>query len=236
MAIEIKSLNISIDKIPILKNLSLRIKPHSICALIGPNGAGKTTLLRAIAGFYKTNRIRLFSKSISAYSSRELAKTVSLLPQNIAPVPFTFMEFILFSRYPYRSLFGDDRNGLSVCREVMRLTGTEELENKRLDKISGGQLELAYLASSLVVEPEILLLDEPTTYLDPYYIELMSKIIVECAKEKTVVIASHNIEWVSKIATMSAALKSGSINFCGKEISQKTINELYIPPELEKAL
>ena len=146
------------------------------------------------------------------------------------------MEFMLFSRYPYRSLFGDDHNGLSVCRKVMRLTGTEELANKRLDKISGGQLELAYLASSLVVEPEILLLDEPTTYLDPYYIELMSKIIVEYAREKTVVIASHNIEWVSKIATMSAALKSGSINFCGKEISQKTINELYIPPELEKAL
>ncbi len=233
MAIEIRSLDIAIDKKNILNDLSLRIKPHSICSLIGPNGAGKSTLLKAIAGFYKTNQIKILSKPIAEYSSKELAKTVSLLPQNIAPVPFTLMEFMLFSRYPYRSLFGDDYKALSVCKRIMHLTGTEELENIRLDKISGGQLELAYLASSLVVEPEILLLDEPTTYLDPYYIGLMSKMIVECSKEKTVVIATHNLEWISKIATMSVALKSGRISFCGERINQKAVNELYIPQKLK---
>ncbi len=234
MTIEIKSLNINLSEKQILKDISLTIKSSDICALIGPNGAGKSTLLKAIAGFYPTKQIYLLGKPIASYHAKELAKTVSLLPQNIAPVPFTLMEFLLFSRYPYRSLFHDDRKALSVCREMMNLTGIEELENRRLDIVSGGQLELAYLASLLVLEPEILLLDEPTTYLDPYYIEKLSKIIKECSKKKTIIIASHNLEWLSKIATRIVALKSGNINFCDKKIDREAIDKLYAPSAFSK--
>ncbi len=234
MAIEIETLNIVISKKRILDNITLKIKEHEICAIIGPNGAGKSTLLKSVAGFYKTDRIKLFGKRINLYNRRELAKTVSLLPQNIAPVPFTLKEFLLFSRYPYRSLLNEDSQAVSVCKEIMSITGIEELENRRLDALSGGQLELAWLAASLVTESKILILDEPTNYLDPYYTEKLRKIVLGLAKKKTVLIASHNLEWISKIATRIIALRSGAISFQTEKINKNDVAPLYKPIKLSE--
>lgn len=158
------------EGVEILRSVSLCIPEGKFTALIGPNGCGKTTFLKTCAGVLKpfSGNVRIAGKDVHALSPRELAKTLSYMPQ-IRPVPeMTAGQLAAHGRYPHlkwgRSLTVSDR---AIIRSAMEMTDTLRLQDKRLDCLSGGERQRAYLAMMLAQQTPVMLLDEPTTYLDP---------------------------------------------------------------------
>ena len=155
---------------PVVSDAALRVRPGTVVGLIGPNGAGKTTLVRAVTGGARllAGRIDVAGRSVTSYSRAELARLVAVLPQT-APSSFAFTarQFVEMGRHAHVSRFGDlSSHDHAAVDRALALTDTEGLVDRRVDELSGGDLQRLTLAQALAQEPSILLLDEPTSHLD----------------------------------------------------------------------
>lgn len=220
----------------IIDDLDLLVPARRFTALLGPNGSGKSTLLRALAGLLAPTHgtILLDGKNIESLSAREMARTVGVLLQGpVAPEGMTARDLVRQGRYPHRSFFGrwteDDQ---AACDEALMLTGTTTLADIPLDRLSGGQRQRAWIAMTLAQQGDILLLDEPTTYLDlAHQIELM-KLVAVLVREhgKTVVAVLHDINQAARYAEHLVLLQDGRINAAGRPeevISEDAIAEVF---------
>ncbi|PZQ47037.1 MAG: cobalamin/Fe(3+)-siderophore ABC transporter ATP-binding protein [Rhodovulum sulfidophilum] len=154
----------------IVEHLDLRVPPNRFTAVLGANGSGKSTILRALAGLHRpaAGAIRLDGADLGAIGTRQRARRIGLLAQGAtAPEGLTVEELVRQGRYPHRRLFGgwSSADGAAV-EAALRATATLELRGRPLEKLSGGQRQRAWVAMTLAQESDILLLDEPTTYLD----------------------------------------------------------------------
>jgi iron complex transport system ATP-binding protein len=205
----------------ILDRISLTVEAGEFVSVIGPNGAGKTTLLKCLDGILRggEGRIEVKGRPLSAYSSRELARLISYVPPGDGtPIPFTVREFVLLARYPHLSPFSsggkEDREAVWAALEA---TGTGSLADRYLDTLSGGERQKVLIAAALAQGGEILLLDEPTAFLDPKHEEEVYRILVQINREggRTVISVTHDLNHALLVSKRILALKGGSVLFFG---------------------
>lgn len=220
----------------IVADLDLLLPKRRFTALIGPNGSGKSTILRCLAGLKAPARgsVILDGRDIPTFSTREMARRVGVLLQGpVAPEGLTVGDLVQQGRYPHRSFFGRwSESDQSACEEALTLTGMTTLANHVLETLSGGQRQRAWIAMTLAQQGDVLLLDEPTTYLDlAHQIELMN-LITTLVREhgKTVVAVLHDLNQAARYADHIILLKGGRVSATGRPsdvICQETIADVF---------
>ena len=192
--LRIEDLSLSYGDKPVVQNLNLRVKKGQVVSIIGPNASGKSTILKSIAGIIKPVSIRL--------------------QQNKNPDDMSIEELVYFGRYPHKKWFeGFEASDKKIIEEAMKLTNTFALRDKTLETLSGGERQRAWIAMALAQEPDILLFDEPTTYLDLAhqieFLELVNRLNKETGV--TVVLVLHDLNQAARYGNYLFAMKEGKI-------------------------
>ena len=218
MTLKVENLNVSIAQQPILQDLSLDFVAGRRTAIVGPNGAGKSTLLRAVAGLNHdyTGSICLDGQEIRQLARQHMARKLAILPQGAAAPPDTTVgQLVDYGRFPYRSWFrtSDVKADREAVTWAMQVTKVTQFRDRQVQSLSGGERQRAFLAMALAQQPETLLLDEPTTYLDiAHQLEVMK--IVTTINETygmTVIMVLHDINHALQYADEIAVLKDKHI-------------------------
>ncbi|MBN1871396.1 MAG: ABC transporter ATP-binding protein [Candidatus Omnitrophica bacterium] len=220
-AIELKKFSYSFGNGYVLDSLAFKIKAGEYVSVVGPNGSGKTTLLKNIVGILKgSGSINVLGRDIVHYSRRDLAKNIAYVPQSDGrSYPFQVREFILMSKYPYLNPFSryGSRYELEVERalESVHMTG---FKTRFMNMLSSGERQKIMICASLVQNAKILLLDEPTTFLDPKHEEEINSILKKYNREKKITIfaVSHNINSAVLLSDRILSLKNGRVVYCGE--------------------
>lgn len=204
----------------LLNNISFEIPKGKITTLIGPNGCGKTTLLRLINGLtdLQEGQIIIEGRNRQEYSIKELARIISVLPQSRDLANITVERLVEHGRFPYlglsRKLSKQDRQ---IMNQAMATAGVEEMRYKKLEALSGGERQRAYIAMMLAQDTPIVMLDEPTTYLDIHHqFELLE--MVKALNEqsgKTVIMILHDLPLALKYSDNVVVLHDGAIQYHG---------------------
>ncbi len=234
--IEAKGLRYSFGTVPALKNIDLSLKAGEILGLVGPNGAGKTTLLRVLSGLLTewTGTLSLRGKSVRDWDRRSFARVVAYLPQKIQiTFAYTAREVVLMGRLPHQagSLFetAEDR---SVIEESLDSTDCLHLSERYFNELSSGEQQLVGLASALAQRPEVLLLDEPTAFLDLAHQLQIYQILRELHRQRgsTLILVTHDLNLAESFCSRVVFLKEGRIE---ADITKKAeSSDPLITPEL----
>ncbi|AZN41092.1 ABC transporter ATP-binding protein [Paenibacillus albus] len=211
-----ENITIKYDDRVISRNLSLSIPDGSYTVIVGPNACGKSTLLRTLSKLLKPTegQVLLDGKGISTYKSKEVARKLGFLPQSsTAPEGITVANLVAHGRYPYQSFIrqwtDDDEEAVA---SAMRLTDTSELSHRFVDELSGGQRQRVWVAMALAQQTPLLLLDEPTTYLDiAHQIELLELFKDLNEQGRTIVAVLHDLNHAARYATHMIAMKNGQV-------------------------
>ena len=220
--IEIKDFSLSLGNNTILDSISLTVYEGEYFSIIGPNGAGKTTLLKCLMRILTGGEgiITLKDKPLKKYRQKELAKLVSYVPQSESgSIPFTVEEFLMMGRYPFLSPFTTfDKEDKKAVYKALELTEIIDLAERQLNTLSGGERQTVYIASALVQGGQIMLLDEPTTFLDPKHKSDIQKIITKINLEHdiTIIYVTHDINSAVLHSDRIGIIKNGSVVFLGK--------------------
>lgn len=218
----------------VLRDVSLGIHSGEFVAIIGPNGAGKSTLLKLMAGLESRfdGSLSFMGHSIREYKPVDLSCRVAFVPQETHVVfPFTVDEMILMGRLPYRRGFVfDSREDSEFVTTAMALTETLELSGKMFNELSGGEKQRVVLASALSQTPEVLLLDEPTVFLDLKHQIQFYKILESLNRQQnlTIVAVTHDINLAARYAQRMIALRDGEVAVEG------TPEEILTPERLHE--
>ncbi|MFB7084550.1 siderophore ABC transporter ATP-binding protein CdtA [Streptomyces sp. NPDC056296] len=204
--------------VDVVHDAEVRLRPGEVTVLVGPNGSGKSTLLRTVARLQRARSATLRIDGDTdglALTSREFSRYVALLTQG-RPTPggLTVRDVVEFGRYPYRGRWGrPDPDGPAAVDRALALTGVDGLADRGADHLSGGQLQRVWLASCLAQETGVLLLDEPTTYLDlRYQIELLDLIRDLADDHGTAVgVVLHDLDQAAAVADRITLLEAGRI-------------------------
>jgi iron complex transport system ATP-binding protein len=223
----------------VLKELSCLILSGRVLGILGPNGSGKSTLLKLLARvFYPQNgTIDLLGKSLSGLSQVDVAKRVALVPQETLQVfPFTIAEMVLMGRSPHHQGWGgwhwEDSQDWAVAQKAMDELDVAHLGDRLVTEVSGGERQRAVIARALVQEPKILLLDEPTAFLDLHHQLDIARIIKRLNRERglTVVLVSHDLNLASQYCDQVLLLNHGRLAAMGTPqtvIQPKIIEAVY---------
>lgn len=216
-----EKLTLAYDQAIIIHEMDVAIPRGQITALVGPNGCGKSTLLRGLARLLapRGGAAYLDGKAIHRMPTRELAKQLGILPQSpVAPEGLTVRELVAQGRYPHQSWFqqwsADDE---SAVVKALELTGMTDLAERPVDTLSGGQRQRAWIAMTLAQETEVILLDEPTTFLDlAHQIEVLQLLErLNRNEQRTIVMVVHDLNHATRHAHYLVALKNGTVVAAG---------------------
>ncbi|MEU6848183.1 ABC transporter ATP-binding protein [Streptomyces sp. NPDC046716] len=205
------------DQRVIAEKLSVEIPDQSFTVIVGPNACGKSTLLRALSRMLKpsTGRVLLDGSVIQSMPAKKVAKTLGLLPQSsVAPDGITVADLVARGRYPHQGLLRQwSPEDEKVVNESMASTGVAELADRYVDELSGGQRQRVWIAMALAQQTPLLLLDEPTTYLD---IQHQIDVLDLCAdlheeQGRTLVAVLHDLNHAARYATHLIALRDGEV-------------------------
>ena len=217
--LEIKNVNVTIRHREILKNTSLSLQENSLTVLIGKNGCGKSTLLSCIGGTHPhTGEISINETPITSLSLRERAQRIAILPQHLRAPHMTVASLVSLGRTPHRTLGQRfDTEDEAAVTHALRTTDTDGFADRYLDELSGGERQRAYLAMILAQDAPILLLDEPTTYMDVAvahsFMALLRTLVRQ--QKKTVLTVMHDLNCALRYADRVAVMDEGTIVFCG---------------------
>lgn len=217
--LEVNGLCVKSGKTKILDNVSFAVKPHTVTAIIGRNAAGKSTLLSCFTGERKyTGTVSFSGKNLAMISPRERAMLISLLPQNLPSAEITVKELVSLGRTPYldfgKRLSSEDKSQIEAA---LCDAGIKHLEEKPVNRISGGERQKAYLAMCLAQNTRLLVLDEPTAHIDACYEREFSRLLTELVrkKKKTALVVMHDLTRAVEIADNILILNEGSVAFFG---------------------
>lgn len=224
-ALNAKDLTLKYDQRCVVENLSTGIPEGRITMIVGANACGKSTLLRGLSRLLKpaTGVVTLDGKDIHSRPARELARTLGLLPQHpTAPEGITVRDLVGRGRYPHQGFFHSWREGDSsphdlAVQRALAATGTLALADRNVDELSGGQRQRAWIAMALAQETEVLLLDEPTTYLDlAHQVEVLDLVTdLNRRSGTTVAIVLHDLNLAARYADHVIAMKEGAVAAVG---------------------
>lgn len=234
--ISAEHVNIGINNKTIVKDLSLDIPEGKVTAIIGPNGCGKSTTLKAISRIMPySGKITFKDRDIKSFSHREFARCLAILTQSPqAPADLTVSDLVEMGRFPHRGFLGrgsssEDSKHVEWALEQTNMSG---MRHRLLSTLSGGERQRAWIAMALAQRPEVLFLDEPTTYLDIcHQLEIM-QLLARLNKELglTVVMVVHELNHAIQYADFVAVIKAGSMVTSGvpKEvITSKLLADVF---------
>ncbi|MFI7608357.1 ABC transporter ATP-binding protein [Micromonospora sp. NPDC049366] len=214
-------MTLAYDRRTIAEDLTVAVPDRSFTVVIGPNACGKSTLLRALARMLRPSAgaVLLDGQDIHRRPARQVARTLGLLPQSsIAPDGITVAELVARGRYPHQGLLRQwSREDERVVDESMAATGVADLADRPVDELSGGQRQRVWIAMALAQQTPLLLLDEPTTYLDiAHQIEILDL----CARlheeqGRTLVAVLHDLNHAARYATHLIAMRDGRVVAAG---------------------
>ncbi|TQN27836.1 iron complex transport system ATP-binding protein [Haloactinospora alba] len=234
-----ENLTLAYDNSVVSRDLGITIPDNSFTVIVGPNACGKSTLLRALSRMLKPaeGAVYLDGRLISSYPSKEVARTLGLLPQSsVAPDGITVADLVARGRYPHQKLLKqwsstDER----VVSEALEATGVAELSTRLVDELSGGQRQRVWLAMVLAQQTPLLLLDEPTTYLDIAHQMDVLDLCADLHHERghTLVAVLHDLNHACRYATHLITMKDGRVVAEGppaEVITETLVREVFEMP------
>lgn len=234
--INIENFSVGYNNKVIVKDFNLKVEKGDILTIIGPNGSGKSTVLKSIGRLLKPmdGVIYLDGNLLCNMSTKNIAKEMACLSQhNSAPKDMTIRKIVGFGRNPHKTWFESlDKEDEEIIDWAIENTNLKHMENKKITSISGGERQRAWLAMALAQKPKVLLLDEPTTYLDINnqieILELVKKLNEEL--NLTVIMVLHDLNQAAKYSNKVLVLKDGKIQALGKPeeiLNKELIRNVY---------
>lgn len=216
--LETRSLTAGYGGLPVLGEVSLAVTEGRMTVLAGPNGSGKSTLLAALARLLRpqSGAVLLDGREIATIPTRQVARRLGLLPQNpLTPEGLTVRDLVARGRYPHQGFLRQwSEEDARAVAEAMRITGIDIFADRPVESLSGGQRQRVWIGMALAQETGIVLLDEPTTYLDLHYqvevMELLARLVRDHGR--TVVAVLHDLNFALQYADRIAFLKSGRLH------------------------
>ncbi len=237
--LSVAELNVSLGGTTILSDISFGLSAGEFVAIVGPNGAGKTTLLRTLLGAapFSSGCINLLGKSVDTYSTIERAKFLSYVPQSReVPAGFSVREFVEMGFYAQGYRFSSSGSIAESTQSILSNADLIELSERYLETLSGGELQRVYLAAALAQSSQIMLLDEPTTFLDPAHQRKLVSILTNARRENSklsALIVTHDLNLAVSFAERILTLKDGTLVFDGAPeefCDEKLLQEIYQSP------
>jgi iron complex transport system ATP-binding protein len=216
-ALTTRKLTLAYNRTTIIRDLNLDIPIHRITALVGANGCGKSTLLKGLARLLKpqSGMVYLDGTAIAKLQTKDIAKKLGMLPQSpIAPEGLTVRDLVAQGRYPHQSWFQQwSKEDEQFTEKALRMTGITEFGDRPMDSLSGGQRQRVWIAMALAQNTPILLLDEPTTFLDlAHQIEILDLLYdLNRTQGNTIVMVLHDLNQACRYADYLVAMQQGAI-------------------------
>jgi iron complex transport system ATP-binding protein len=220
----------------VLDGFDLSVEQGEIVGIIGPNGSGKTTTLKILSKVLKPEQgtVRLMGHNIALMRQKDIAKIVAVVPQGTSiAFPFTAREIVLMGRSPHLGFWQmEQEHDLKITDNAMALTDSLEIADRNIDELSGGERQRVIIARALSQEPKIMLMDEPTSYLDiNHQVEIFDLIKrLNSERDLTVVLVSHDLNMASEYCDRLVLMRDGHVykNGSPKEvITEANIREIY---------
>jgi iron complex transport system ATP-binding protein len=206
----------------VLGPLDLEVRAGERLVLVGPNGAGKTTLLRLLAGLVEptAGSIAWGRESYAGLGRRELARRLAYVPQDRPDrLPLTVEQLVLQGRFPHLRGYrlAPRREDFEKVERALEMAGTSGLRARGMDELSGGERQAVFIAAALAQEARLLVLDEPTTHLDPRHQREVAELVVRLTREggRAVVLATHDLALAGQVGERVIALRDGEVHADG---------------------
>ncbi|KQQ27738.1 ABC transporter ATP-binding protein [Frondihabitans sp. Leaf304] len=228
-------LRLAYDDRVIVDGLDFAVPAGELTVIIGPNACGKSTLLKALARTLEPSagQVSLDGKPLSSYRSKDIAKRLGMLPQSpIAPEAITVRDLVGRGRFPHQGVFRQwSVSDEAACDRAMESTGVAELADRQVAELSGGQRQRAWIAMALAQETELLLLDEPTTFLDIAHQYEVLELAARLHREgRTLVVVLHDLNQAARYATHLVVMKEGAIvaqGAPGEIVTAQLVDEVF---------
>lgn len=234
--VETKALRKEYSNFTVLDNIHFTAEEGDWWGIVGPNGSGKSTLLHLLSGILSPNQgtIHIKGKRVPDYSRKELSRMIAVLQQDGLPeIGYSVRDVVAMGRYPYQDWLGRDQGfGEEKIEHVLKKLDLTSLAERRLDELSGGQRQRVALAKVMVQEPEILLLDEPTTFLDVRYQLQFMDLLAQWQQSTgiTIIAVLHDLNLASLYCNHLCALKEGKLFIQGSPaevLTEENIRGLF---------
>ncbi len=226
--IQIKNVSAGYKENKVLKDVSLNIMPNDFIGIIGPNGGGKSTLLKLILG-----EVKYYSGEIKYKWTDDFRLHIGYLPQHTninTNFPISVIEVVMSGMLGAKNMFGRytkaDKN---KALELLEFTGLKDMANRAINKLSGGQMQRVYLCRAIINNPELLILDEPNTYMDKKFERELYKLLKELNKEMAVVLVSHDIGTISSYVKTIACVNE-QLHYHNSNVIDSDIMKVYNCP------
>ncbi len=232
MILQAKNLDLSYGKKIVVKDVNIEINRGEIVTIIGPNGSGKSTVIKALSRYLKPQKgqVLLENKNIFSLKTKEVAQKVAVLPQmKNVPEDFSVETLVGYGRYPhlgFRQRFSQE--DYQIIKWALKKTDLLQFKERQLNNLSGGEKQRAWIAMCLAQKPEVLILDEPTTFLDiSYQLELLD-LIKELNESMglTIIMVLHDINQAARYSHKLYAIKDGCVHSSGRP--QDLLNEDFL--------
>ncbi|GAA3399656.1 ABC transporter ATP-binding protein [Paenibacillus hodogayensis] len=243
-ALQLDDLSLSYNGRPVIDGLHWQVDSGKVYSIIGPNGCGKSTLLKAIARQLKPERgtVLLEGKQIAGFTPREQARELAMLLQSQDKVPdMTVRRLIGYGRFPHKPVWGAmRREDEAIVDWALDVTGTQPFAGRKLSALSGGERQRVWIAMALAQKPRVLLLDEPTTYLDvSHQLEIMELVTdINRLHGVTVVMVLHDINHAAAFSDEIAVMRAGALYASGtpeQTITRATLSDVFgVEARIEK--
>ncbi len=236
MEIKGEHLQIGYGDFQVVRDMDIHIHPGKITSIIGPNGSGKSTVLKALTRLlpYQGGMVTLDGKSLKDYSAKEIAQRIGVLPQiHSAPPDFLVKDLVGYGRMPYQKWYQrNNEEDEKIVNWAMQSTGVWALRDKSIHECSGGESQRVWIATVLTQQPEILFLDEPTTYLDIAHQLDMMQLVRKLNRENRigVVMVLHDLSQALEVSDWIVVIKDGAKYDEGtpeEVITRRMMREVY---------
>jgi iron complex transport system ATP-binding protein len=222
----------------LLEGIDFEARPGEVVGLVGRNGVGKTTLLRIASATLApaSGQVLLGDLPVSEMPRRELARRIALVPQDLhVPFPFRVGELVLMGRAPHQSLIGlESEHDVELARAALSRLGIEHLSDRDITTLSGGERQMVLFARALVQDPGVLLLDEPTAFLDlKHRVDVLREVRAFVEMGRSAIVVSHDLSLAARACDRVVLLGEGGVVADGAPESVLTPQNLRIAFEIE---
>jgi iron complex transport system ATP-binding protein len=233
-AYELRDVGMRYNGTPVLEHVSLRFDKPELVAIVGPNGAGKSTLLNVMSGLRPGFSGECFYRGVDVrkWSRRQFARSVSLVPQGLTMMfPFNVEQVVMQGRTPYGDGLFESADDLQAVEEAMVITESTPFRHRDFRSLSGGERQRVIIASAIAQQPETLLLDEPTTFLDLRHQVSIYRLLGDlCRRGILVITITHDLNLAAAYADRVIVLEGGRLKADASPVevlSEKTVREVF---------